>query len=241
MRRQQTKQFTLIELLVVIGIIGILATVVIPAVGGAMSDAKRSATQVASKTFEDDMIKYDVANGGMIKAYARTLATGTNSESEQKDTYALLSGNKDFVNGALTDTTNTSTTETDTYTLEQASGVFVEPKISIEAFEPDSNGYYPAAPTTGTGFAKNKFNEPYQFVYRKSADKGTITVAPPGGGSGTYITLKGLKRNESKLRVVSWDDSDPAMLITRDGAYTIKGAKEGTPIATGSELVPKFK
>jgi len=239
MKLRQSNPFTLIELLIVIGIIGILATVVIPSVGDALNDAKRTAAQVACKTFEEDMVKFDAANGGMIKSYAISIKDETNSDTVQQNLYLLLSGQKDFVSGALATSTNKTTSESSTHTVTDGTNYF-QPKISAAGLTfDDTTGNLKTAPTgTDTGFAANKFNNPYMYCYRTGTNGGTITVRHP---EGAYIELQGLKRGDSKIRVVCWDDTLPGRLITKDGVYQLYEADGTTLVPEDAEISGPYK
>jgi len=244
MKLRQSNPFTLIELLIVIGIIGILATVVIPSVGDALNDAKRTASQVACKTFEEDVTKYDAQKGSIIKKYATSLDATSMDEEIQADIYALLSGQSDLVGTVVTANTTTNG-ESGTYTVTPDGRKYYEPKISEGALgiDPASGNIWLASDadiTADKGFAKNKFNNPFQFVKRYTdTDSGCIQVYHPTEG---YIKLVGLKRGDSKLRVVCFDDSDPAKLLAKEGAYSIYNGKgtAASQIPEGEEVAGMF-
>ena len=219
MKRHQSNQFTLIELLVVIGIIGILATVVIPAVGDALSDAKRTAAQVACKTFEEDLIKYDISNNGDIKKVSK-LVTGL-------ALFKFLSGQTDVAAANIT-----GVVPDDNHTVGTTASTYFEPTISDAAFDVDANGFLQTGLTTteqAAPFAKNKFGNSFQFVMRSALNAGTVIIQNP---LGAVLTIQGVKRTDSKLRVVCLDDSDPHMLITKDGSFELTKA-DGTALIEG--------
>ncbi|MSX00685.1 MAG: prepilin-type N-terminal cleavage/methylation domain-containing protein [Actinobacteria bacterium] len=63
MRSKGQSGFTLIELLVVIAILGVLAGVVVFAVGGVSANAKKTACKTERKTVETAMEAYKADNG----------------------------------------------------------------------------------------------------------------------------------------------------------------------------------
>ena len=233
MKRHQINQFTLIELLVVIGIIGILATVVVPKVTSGLDKASAVAAQTAAGTFEKAMITHDIDNDGVIKANAKKLAPGNSPLTEGLTLYKFLSGQ---VKGDGTTPESSSTTEDDTYTVTTDGSKFFEPRLPSDAFEFDDSGYlYTEAVDGEPPFAKNGFNNRYQFVYRTSTDNGTVKAYLPTDTSKT-LTLKGIKRGDSKLRVLSFDSSEPLQIIMKEGTYELYKDKEKKTLATADEV-----
>jgi len=77
MRSKGQSGFTLIELLVVIAILGILAGVVVFAVGGVTSSAKNNACKVEVKTIQTAIAAYRSDNNEVFPATLAVLKSGT--------------------------------------------------------------------------------------------------------------------------------------------------------------------
>jgi len=231
---KKTKNFTLIELLVVIGIIGILATIVIPAVGNALADAKRTSAQAGCKSYEESMYQSDTKYNNVIKNGMKNLMKIADGVKLQKYMMRVVSGRAGVKNDGSFEY-NPGSTEEGTWGEWEVqlddTGKYYESLIDPGFFELTDEGKVQYFVDGGLpAIVENKFGIRYQITYRKPDDNGTVEVYSPTD-SNVIIDIKGIKRFASPVRVVSWDDEEPAKFITRDGAFRLYSDKTcKTPI-----------
>lgn len=92
--------FTLIELIVVIAILGILAAVLIPLVGGFIGDAKQSAANADAHTVYTAAVTY-AANNGVTLTASTDVYTGSSPQITAADLSSYLGPNANFTIKAI--------------------------------------------------------------------------------------------------------------------------------------------
>jgi len=235
---KKIKSFTLIELLVVIGIIGILATIVIPAVGNALADAKRTSAQAGCKSYEDSIFQADTKYNNRVKisAKAKTDEMESNPVVYQKDIYRVLAGNVLWDSKGNHEDLEGSSSEGvwGEWEISCDDGKYYEALIDPGFFETNDNGEVERVPGGEVApTALTKFGTRYQLTYRLPEDSGTIYIYHPI----TLATLKihGIKRFAHPIRVVTFDDEEPAKLITRDGSFRLFSDEKCSQPITGDD------
>jgi hypothetical protein len=211
-----------------------LATIVIPAVGNALTDAKRTSAQAACKSYEESIYQSDTKYNNKVKNAFNEIKDDDNIK-RQKTILKVLSGKIEITNNGEEEYVQGSSEE----------GVWGEWEIQVS----DNSKYYESMVdpafydlddegkvifyTEDGGWpaiVENKFGIRHQLTYRTPEDNGTVEVLHPTNQNKIF-EVKGVKRFASPVRVVTWDDEEPAKFITRDGAfrlYTDKSCK--TPL-----------
>ncbi|MCT4595184.1 MAG: prepilin-type N-terminal cleavage/methylation domain-containing protein [Anaeromicrobium sp.] len=91
------KGFTLVELIVVVAILGILATVAVPRLSGARTNAQKSAIEANLKTLDSAIALHEAEQGKLPKDMA-ALVTAKYLQAEPKAptgvTYSVTSGGR---------------------------------------------------------------------------------------------------------------------------------------------------
>jgi prepilin-type N-terminal cleavage/methylation domain-containing protein len=221
---KKIKSFTLIELLVVIGIIGILATIVIPAVGNALADAKRTSAQAGCKSYEDSIFQADTKFDNRVKISARAKKDDavSNAVVYQKGLYRVLAGNVLWDSKGNHEDLDGSTSEGvwGEFEISCDDGQYYEALIDPGFFETNDDGDVERDPSGEVApTALTKFGTRYQLAYREAEDNGTINIYHPITLSS--LKIHGVKRFAHPVRVVTFDDEEPAKLITRDGSFRL--------------------
>jgi prepilin-type N-terminal cleavage/methylation domain-containing protein len=236
---KKMKSFTLIELLVVIGIIGILATIVIPAVGNALADAKRTSAQAGCKSYEDSIFQADTKHSNLIKNSAKAILSDLESKPRtfQNKLFRVLAGNIIWKkNGGHEDIEGSSSEGVyGEYEISCANKKYYESLIDPGFFSFNDNGTITRVPNEDDEppVCETKFGTKYQVTYRQAKDKGTIFVSHPV--SGGKLEIHGIKRYSHPVRIVTFDDEEPAKLITRDGSFRLFGNEKCTLPITGDD------
>ncbi len=116
------KGLTLVELLAVIVILGVIAAIAVPAIGGVISNSKTNADVQSKELLKDTAVRYlyDVDPDGDGKDSAGTAITGLNVSAGTLTVSALVSSN--YLKTAPAKQTSTGNFATITVTYSSGSG-----------------------------------------------------------------------------------------------------------------------
>lgn len=178
-RPRSLRGFTLIELLTVVAVIGILASILVPVVGGANRTAKRAKSRAQYQGYATALVAYQSEYGYFPRigtmASAGNSGNGTNLATTSSDFIKALSG------------------RTPQGTVLQSGDLYLNPRSKPFYSFAESEFYFPdgADEASQTELA-NAFNNRDIYILVDSNGSGVITL--PGNvatRSGTATTFRG--------------------------------------------------